>query len=158
MRITDFTRTYVARLFMSSRRRRLALNKVKSRWHNHGCDIKKMVGIVVCLLGPTAVASNEGCRGIGLREAYNSMDVHGVKHVSSTQKRMCKPKESCPVILMKYLFIQLFHLRTQSLFMNSHMRVRKEKSPMHFFFQLMGGTKKCCSLYIAWKRQERGIR
>jgi hypothetical protein len=64
---------------MSSRRRRLSLNKVKSLWHSHGCDIKKMVGVVVCLLGSTAIASNEECRGIGLREAYNSMDVHGVK-------------------------------------------------------------------------------
>lgn len=32
-----------------------------------------------CLLGSTAIAGNAGCNGIGLREAYSSLDIHGAK-------------------------------------------------------------------------------
>jgi len=44
--------------------------------------VKEMIKLIVFfgyLLGSTAVASNDGCSGIGFRQAYNSMDVHGVK-------------------------------------------------------------------------------
>lgn len=44
--------------------------------------VKEMIELIIFfsyLVGSTAIASNEGCSGIGLRDAYNSMDVHGVK-------------------------------------------------------------------------------
>ncbi|OXR34706.1 hypothetical protein PSUM_02065 [Pseudomonas umsongensis] len=63
-----------------------------------------------------------------------------------------------PVNLMEYPFIQLFHLKAQSLFMNFHTWVRKGLSLTHFFFPLMMGEKNYCSSYIAWKYQGRGIR
>lgn len=44
--------------------------------------VKEMIKLIIffgCLLGSTAIASNEECSAIGLREAYSSIDVHGVK-------------------------------------------------------------------------------
>ncbi len=41
--------------------------------------IKLIVLFFGCLLGATAIASDEGCSAIGLREAYGYMDIHGVK-------------------------------------------------------------------------------
>lgn len=43
---------------------------------------EKMIKLILFLgylLGSTAMASNERCSATGLREAYNSMDVRGVK-------------------------------------------------------------------------------
>ncbi|WP_152032255.1 hypothetical protein [Pseudomonas silesiensis] len=43
--------------------------------------LRRMIGLIVfgCLLGSTAIAGYEECSGIGPREAYNFLDVHGIK-------------------------------------------------------------------------------
>ncbi|MGF6091827.1 hypothetical protein [Pseudomonas sp. 18173] len=42
-------------------------------------EMIKLIIFLGYLLGSTAIASNEGCSATGLREAYSSLDVHGVK-------------------------------------------------------------------------------
>jgi hypothetical protein len=40
----------------------------------------RITGLFIgCLLGSTAIAGNVECSGIGLREAYSSLDIHGAK-------------------------------------------------------------------------------
>lgn len=122
--------------------------------------MRRMIGLIVfgCLLGSTAIAGNEECSGIGPREAYNSLDVHGLKACFVYTKVSVKNERTYSRDPDGVSLYSVISSENPKLVYELPYAGTEGAITDAFFFQLLGRPKKCSLLSIAWKRQDRGIR